>query len=473
MRQNVDYRRESDRRDNDEMRLPENESVHIGGLVLTEAFTPSTVSGLYRALEQIPSTRTKEWLDALTKSRQGGGGGWLNLGVARAPGEFVLGNGFHDSQLPKGIQAVWLHLNLVTPSITVVTATFTIDEEFGDFSSILRNDYESSLGPPEITIFGRAAKWQSRIPWARPKAYQAWQKIRHPEAKKSAACQQLVRNLEEACRTWFAEKFPGRFARSAPNTRPTIRILLTHNHGPFLDRKAKWFRPVGLDQPFDSWRSTENGGWTVKFRSCWQGDGEQVVTFAARRKDLVKDTNRGEENTSNWYITQRFPEEFESLIVHHSVTSLLILYGNILGDLRDRPTTRFRVRRPVREARELDRYLVGDGLDAATITEEVGTPARVPTFFGLNHVRFTENLDHLQANIRKQRAQRDLSTLLRAGLEKLATRLTRETSKTISNIRASAELRQAIANTRLQRFVLLLTVVATVIALIGLMAHKS
>lgn len=46
-----------DCRDNDETRLPANEAVHLGGLVLTEAFTPSSVSALYKALEELPIDR--------------------------------------------------------------------------------------------------------------------------------------------------------------------------------------------------------------------------------------------------------------------------------------------------------------------------------------------------------------------------------------------------------------------------------
>jgi hypothetical protein len=52
-----------DRRENEETRLPDGEEVHLGGLVLTEAFTPSTVTALRKALEDFPAPGDKkeEW----------------------------------------------------------------------------------------------------------------------------------------------------------------------------------------------------------------------------------------------------------------------------------------------------------------------------------------------------------------------------------------------------------------------------
>jgi hypothetical protein len=56
-----------------------------------------------------------------------------------------------------------------------------------------------------------------------------------------------------------------------------------------------------------------------------------------------------------------------------------------------------------------------------------------------------------------------LRELLRDQVERLA----RDTAATTSNVRASAELRQAVANTKLQRVMICLTIAATAIAVIG------
>src|ERR1700683_906360 len=61
-----------DVRANDASRLPPAETVSLGGLVLAEAFTPSTVSRLYRALRTLPVERPRDradWIATLTERR--------------------------------------------------------------------------------------------------------------------------------------------------------------------------------------------------------------------------------------------------------------------------------------------------------------------------------------------------------------------------------------------------------------------
>lgn len=69
-----------DDRQNSATRLPADETVHLGGVVLCEAFTPSTVSALYEVLRKWPDRderRRDEWVAELDRSRSGAGwGGW-------------------------------------------------------------------------------------------------------------------------------------------------------------------------------------------------------------------------------------------------------------------------------------------------------------------------------------------------------------------------------------------------------------
>jgi hypothetical protein len=163
-----------DRRDNEETRLPTTEAVHLGGLVLTEAFTPSSVSGLYRSLEELPIDRPdlkREWLTELTRSRRGETGGWRNLGAVRRPGSFLMGDGFTDAALPEGVDAVWLHLSYITPSLALLVATFTITEEAGDLSGLLRKDFRTIHRDVHVGVLGRGAALRQKCPWARPARY--------------------------------------------------------------------------------------------------------------------------------------------------------------------------------------------------------------------------------------------------------------------------------------------------------------
>ena len=92
--------------------LPDGEEVHLGGLVLAEAFTPSTVSALLRALEDLAASRDKkeEWIARLAEGRSAGGaGGWISLSVIRGSGNWLFGQS--EPALPDGVDAVWLYLS--------------------------------------------------------------------------------------------------------------------------------------------------------------------------------------------------------------------------------------------------------------------------------------------------------------------------------------------------------------------------
>jgi hypothetical protein len=81
---------------------------------------------------------------------------------------------------------------------------------------------------------------------------------------------------------------------------------------------------------------------------------------------------------------------------------------------------------------------------------------------------FTEYRDHLGPGLSEREAM-ELVPELRKVIRQKARRLASDTALTTRNIRASAELRQSIANTRLQRFTLSLTIIAVTIAVISLL----
>jgi hypothetical protein len=123
----------------------------------------------------------------------------------------------------------------------------------------------------------------------------------------------------------------------------------------------------------------------------------------------------------------------------------------------------------VRAALDLDRYLIGDGLDAATVASDVASFAEDPQNFATDLQAYPEYLEPFPGAARAANPPREMMAWIREGLQERAERLERDTSAVTGNIRASAEVRQAIANTRLQRVVVpiaLLTLVAAVITLI-------
>lgn len=251
--------------------------------------------------------------------------------------------------------------------------------------------------------------------------------------------------------------------------RPVMRLLFTTEQVPFTDQQP-WLEPVTLERSFDLWRSSEQGspGWALSLDRWPRQDERNVVTLAARRKDATREPGGNESDESNWHLTQTFGSLQATLATRFAIGALLAIYSDSLSDLRDRAGIKRRLRRPIREARELDRYLIRDGLDAATITADVRALTEDARRFNRDVPEYEEDLGCYPPDRRKNQDVRDLLPVLRKSLRAQTARLVEDTAATIGNIRASAELRQAMANTRLQRTILVLSIVATVVALISL-----
>lgn len=462
--------RRGDDADNEASRLPETESVHLGGLVLMEAFTPSTVSALYRTLESWPVQRRErrdELVDMLTRSRRGSSGGWQQLSVGRRPNAALAGDADHDPDLPEGVESVWLHLAYPMPSLAVVVATFTLSEQAADLSGLLRADYQTQFQDVRVRVYGRGARWRVKIPWSRPARHGRSGVMSSPEMEKHHACLEVIHRHEQACSRWFANRFPGRFSLITPAERPVMRLMLTTEQVPFSGRE-RWLRPVGLDRGLEVWRSSEPSfpGWALSFGQEPGRRRRPVVTIAARRADAAKGDAQDHHET-NWALTCAFGSYQASLAVTYAMRFLLSVYTDRLGELRDHAGTKRRLHRPVRQARDLDRYLIGDGLDAVTIAADIReVTSDLPRF--RRHVPdYTEDLSGYPEASRAQRTPDELVPELCTALGEQATRLADDINTATGNIHASAELRQAITNTRLQRATIILSIIATVIALLS------
>lgn len=463
-----DYADERDRQWNSDTRLPAQESIHLGGVTLVEAFTPSTVSNLYKVLRKWPKRRTRpdeDWVAALERSRAGVGGGWTALGMVRRGNGFIAGDGHHDQSLPEGVQAAWLTLNYMLPSVAIVTATFTFEDGFADLSPILRSDFQTQYEDVRIKVYGTLGRYREHIPWSRPKRHGSSAQMLDVVFGKRRAVDERVRERERACGQWFYAQFRGRFASMAPLERPSLKLLFTEQTRPFEGR-TMWLEPIGLDWSPDVYRCTDLPGWALK-TDRWPMNRERyVVTVAARRNDVGREGAIDSTGQSNWSLTQRFSREHHKLAAVYSLGPLLDIYGGRLARLRDEAGKSRRIRRPVTDVRRLDRYLVTDGLDAATVAPDISAYADDLMRFRWDVPEYTEDQSELPENFKRDPIE--FVPQLCEVLHARASRIIADTANTDANVRASAELRQAIANTRLQRTVVLFTIIAVMIAFITL-----
>lgn len=493
----AEFRKDSDRRDNDETRLPPTESVHLGGLVLVEAFTPSTTSGLDQAVKSllIRSESRENLLASITRSRRGGSSGLHNFSVFR-PGVGIAEKGYRrDPELPAGVDAVWLQFNCTVPSLTMVVATFALSEEAGELSSLMRQDYQSKIEGLKVRVFGKFAWLRQRVPWARPRFHGPTYSLSMAIQEKSRACADVIRRHQEACSHWFFDRFPGRFSQADSGDRPVMRLLFTTEQVPFT-KKAKWLQPVALERSFNLWRSSEAdfGGWFLSLDRWPYNDGRRyVATVAARRTDVENNPIGSQDGATNWGLTYRFGGFQSPLAARYAVRALLAIYSEELGNLRDDAGIKSKTRRTVREAKAIDRYLIGDGLDAATVASDIVALTEDPTLFCWEVPEYVECLDEYrsirppsnsvakparlldriknfklhQEDTQNEANEIELAKVLCEGLREQATRLVNDTEATIGNIRASTELRQAIANTKLQRIILVMSIIAILVSIIA------
>jgi hypothetical protein len=386
----------------------------------------------------------------------------------RRPGDFGLGS--FDPALPDGIDAAWVYLHFPTPSLTLVVATFTLADHASDLSGLLRADYRSEMADCRVRVHRPLGRLRARLSWARPRQHSMHWTQRRVADQKILACESLISARADACRQWLTGKFPGIFSAAPTIKPPTVRILLTRNQIPFNDHHRS-LAPVGLTRFTRSvWRSADLPGWAF-VAGGGRGESRFTAIAAARRRDADQRRREDTDSETSWYLTQRYADQQSALVARWATTCLLALYADRLAELRDRAgrrPRRSRRRRIVREAQEFDRYLIGDGLDASVVTSDLEDFTQSLPRFGFGVPEYTEDLTGYPESVRRQRQPDELIPVLRDNLKAQASQLQRDTAATTAGIRASAELRQAIANTIVQRRLEVLTIASIVIALISL-----
>jgi hypothetical protein len=111
---------------------------------------------------------------------------------------------------------------------------------------------------------------------------------------------------------------------------------------------------------------------------------------------------------------------------------------------------------------------MNDGLDGLAVVSDIEDLTEHLERFRRNVAEYTEYLDDYPEEMREKLHPGDLVPLLRDGMRAQADQLKRDINVTTANIRGSAELRQAVANTIVQRRLLALTIVTIAIALLSL-----
>lgn len=438
-------------------RLPLGEDVHLAGILLAEAFTPSTVRRLRIAIERLPGVdRDKkiELVDQLEKFRRASvGGGYMTIGYASRMAT-VRAPGFHDEALPPGVEVVRLRLHAVTPSLTVLVGAFTYSEVAGDLSPLLRADYETKHHDIRLDVPGRLGTFRTWNPVGRPRSRGTRGAITAADGAKRRACEDFAAARQEACCRWFAARFAGCFSEIEPRRRPAVRLLLTKASAPFADDPS-WREAAGLWPAYDKWECGAKG-WAFRIGELLS-DNLNLIVAAAQQSTFPGGTNGSS-------AVQQFHDHHGGLVARWAAHRLLVLHSDRLAALRD-DAAGHRWNRPVRDAEAFDSYLRTNGLDSDTIVSEIERSTAEPAKFLLGLPTYSRNAPALGG---VSGAPEDFGERLCSSMGVTAKRLAIDTAAATSSIVASAGLRQAILNTKLQRRVLAISIAAAVIAAVSL-----
>lgn len=438
-------------------KLPDDEEVHLAGILLAEAFTPSSVGRLRDAVERLPGMEREKkvellrQLDKYRRSSTWGGSTPIGYAGARA---WVHAPAFYDEELPTDVETVRLHLHAVTPSLTVVVATFSYPEQDGDLSPLLGASYETRLHD-RITVPGRLGALRAWNPLGRPQLRGTRGTITTADEAKRLACEAFIGTRQDACRRWFAARFPGCFSEVEPGRRPAVRILLTKIAAPF-DDDPSWRKAVGLWPAYDRWDSGAEG-WAFRVGEMRSENLDQIIAAAPQTS-----TDGGAAPKPD--VLERFHALHGGLFARWAAHRLLALRLDQLAALRDEAAARGR-NRAVRDAEAIDAYLRTNGLDARTVVAEIErVTANSPGFLlGLPVYSRTPPAPGGTAG-----ATEDFRQVLCDSMNATAERLATDTEAATPSIVASAGLRQSILNTKLQRRALVASIVAAAIAAVSL-----
>lgn len=449
--------RERDSEENVRGRLPEGEGVAVPGMWVAELYTPSTVEGLLSGIHRLGWEYGRAHSDSLAKwmndVREGRQAGWTSLGLVSPPEERHIMRE-RTAPLPRGVSAAFPILMSVTPSITAIVMLFVFDDETAAaLEAPLRAEYATEVKRDPLFRLWHVARYVLFNGSAR--FGHQWYP---PNILRRDAVRSRLQDLEDACISWLKARLPGAFTALNGSRFPTAALLVTEEVRPLTEdaRNIRAFDGIAIGRDYDAWESDDWPGARLVLPRGWDAEGTRL-SFACRRRDAFPERSGYHEPTSNWTIAQRADDLVRGLLSRWALTCLLDGYHEVLSALRDR-TARDGRYRPVTDLKHLRSLARTTLYDMMACAHEIEDFTESDAQYRWNVMQMTyaqpvrgETLDLLQ-DLRSSQTMR-------------AQQVRREASLLQSTLSTSNDLSQTVSNIRIQRLVVLLTVVSIGIAL--------
>lgn len=452
----LDFWHQRDPAANEQTRLPDGESVHIPSITVTELYTPSTVAGLLKGISSLGWEYGKTRDDKLTKwmrdVREGKLAGWTNLGTILprdSNGPFAE----RTATLPSGVHAAHAALMSITSSLTALIVTFVFDDNTADilnptlresYQTITEKTHRSGLLNGMRFVFGFSSTLHGH-------------RLLRPDIRRRELLQRSVNTLESRCTDWVKDNFPGAFQGQREANNPTVVLLVTENIEP-MTQGAEQMRAVdglSINNYREAWQSDEWCGTRLVLPSGWD-ERRARLTCACRRRDAVPKEPYHDPSCTNWSIAYLAHERLQGLASRWSLTCLLNMYHQTLSIWRDQTAVRRRYR-TIRDLKQLRKLSQTTFYDIDVCTEELSTLS------GSQHGYCWDVIDFHGTDASFYKDSRLLESLRSSQVER-SRQIIREMHFLRSALETSNNLSQTISGVRVQRVVVLLTLISIAIA---------
>jgi len=439
----VSFFRSKDPADNAETRLPAQEQALVPVIWLAEVFTPTTIDKLIKGIRDLDAKIDKdkallpsvadvsEWV---LSSRRQGRAGYRNLPFVTSKDASVFPKAVDE--LPPGIKGVHLRIQTLTSTVTVLTATFRLDEDSArGLEDILNQDRVT-----QMKVHSDGSFTHSDVTKQKAEAVDDWR-----------------RTLRDTAAEWIAERFPGSFCRMAPNHLPAIALLLTKSYTPWQEKQpgttSGWADVLDLVSREGYWQA--KGTSPLRLNPVTRGAQPHFLTLAATEADLLSQhsSRPGSSDLDGTLFQLDVPIPF--LLAGWSLSALLEELEEQIGSIQD-AANRAEGNSP-KGLEQVRVQLLRGGLDSRIVANDIAQHSG-GLLWKYNALDFSEVLFSSQAPAHEPAASLKESLVTRQ--VDTGTRVIQLEKDLREVLSTDADLANASANLRLQNRVFWLTVIS-------------
>lgn len=457
------------------------------------------------------------------------GGAWTSVAMFARPDSGGLLDYVADSSIPPATKAVEFLLLSPLPSLTALVAIFYLADECSDISDLLRKHYIPRISRARFRAKGKFARFTHILPFSRAKRVYYVVDVTGPEQLQREDMDNVFSELETHCWQWLNKRAGGKVGVLSADRRPSLRCILLHKLEPFgpIERDSRgddvegfkrWFdsdsdqpygeprgpiAALGLNQSTSAWTTEKRDSFYFSTRDRYY-DTSRAAYISANRSSLIKALgDEFDENDSGLSIFNYVLRHYTlGLLSAWTIDQMLARYKEEISDIRDSSAAS---QSAYRVANRLNNFLVRDGHDATIVSRDASRIAgleyslrETPPFVNLSdvsmrqaiarraneesgetrppiHRRWREYLSSWKSNevvvsdVQTHEAETEkLVGHYRREIAASARLVASELELATGSISTSATLLQAMSEIRLQRWSLIIAVLAIVIAVIAI-----